>query len=414
MSAPRHFGLVLLLLALSALATAADQTQRKAAPGIAAFLDRHWQRPLPPQGTPPAGFSPLEASLAPQDCGTCHPQQFKDWQTALHSKAMGPGLLGQLQVMAADATDEHQACLICHAPLAEQQADLQKALAAGKARMGSHAGNHAGSHADGLTCAGCHVRGHQRHGPPRADGSTPAAGERLPHDGWQVSAAFGDSRFCAACHQFPADWPALKGKLLENTYEEWKASRHARENRSCQRCHMPDRRHLWRGIHDPEMTRQGLTITFSPLASGTGRVAAELAMTNSGVGHAFPTYVTPRVTVEIIQEDAAGHDIPGTMERHRIARQVSADLSREIADTRLLPDATRRYAYRRPRHAQAVALIARIKVEPDYFYANFYRATLRDPAYRKGHATLREALRQAEQSPYLLHQARLALAVTAR
>lgn len=397
----RRYGLFFLLLSLATLGTAADVGKGTAARDTAAFLDRHWQRPIAPQGTPPAGFSPQEASLSPQDCGACHPQQFKDWQSALHSKAMGPGLLGQLQAMAADATDEHQACLMCHAPLAEQQTDLQKALTAGKAKLGAHA--------DGLTCAGCHVRGHQHHGPPRADGSSPSAGDRLPHGGWQVSAAFGNSRFCAACHQFPADWPALNGKLLENTYEEWKASRYARENRPCQSCHMPDRRHLWRGIHDPEMTRQGLTIAFSPLASSQSRVAAELAITNSGIGHAFPTYVTPRVTVEIAQEDAAGQRIPGTKQTHRIARDVSADLSKEIADTRILPDETRRYAYRRPRHAKAVALIARIIVEPDHFYANFYRATLRDPAYRQGHATLREALRQAEQSPYLLDQTRLAL-----
>lgn len=395
-----------LLFSASTFGTAAGQAESKADRDIAAFLDRHWQHPLPPQGQPPAAFSPLEASLAPADCGTCHVQQWRDWQTALHSKAMSPGLLGQLQVMLPDATDEHQACLICHAPLAEQQAELQKALAARKAK--------AGSHADGLTCAGCHVRSHQRHGPPRRDGTTPAKNAPLPHDGWQVSAAYGDSRFCAACHQFPADWPALNGKLLENTHEEWKASRHAREKRSCQNCHMPDRRHLWRGIHDREMTRNGLDIAFSPQPAAKGRVAADLKIINRGVGHAFPTYVTPRVTVDLAQEDSAGRIIPDTRELHVIARQVSLDLSRELADTRILADESRRYAYRRPRHARAVAISARIRVEPDYFYADFYRATLRDPAYAKGHATLRQALRLAEQSPYILYQTRLPLDVPGR
>jgi len=54
---------------------------------------------------------------------------------------------------------------------------------------------------------------------------------------------------------------ALNGKLLQSTYDEWKASRFARQGVQCQDCHMPDRRHRWRGIHDADMVRSGLTIT---------------------------------------------------------------------------------------------------------------------------------------------------------
>src|SRR5439155_14402052 len=32
-------------------------------------------------------------------------------------------------------------------------------------------------------------------------------------------------------------------------------------------CHMPDRRHLWRGVHHPEMVRSGVTIDASAGAS---------------------------------------------------------------------------------------------------------------------------------------------------
>src|SRR2546426_5119071 len=46
------------------------------------------------------------------------------------------------------------------------------------------------------------------------------------------SPAFLRSEFCQSCHQFTADGFALNGKLLENTYNEWKASRFAREGRS--------------------------------------------------------------------------------------------------------------------------------------------------------------------------------------
>jgi len=55
------------------------------------FLGRHWQRPIAPQGAPPPGFSALEASLAPESCGSCHPAQHADWRTTLHARSMGRG-----------------------------------------------------------------------------------------------------------------------------------------------------------------------------------------------------------------------------------------------------------------------------------------------------------------------------------
>jgi hypothetical protein len=396
---------LLLLTGGSRGADAGSPAPRKAASsvdGVKDFLQRHWQRPLAPQGPPPSGFSSLEASLSPAACGACHPQQYQDWRTALHSHAMSPGLVGQLQNMGPAATDEHEACLQCHAPLAEQARDLVAALAAAGRPVSPRADGAA--YADGLTCAGCHVRSHRRFGPPRRDGTTPAPGVALPHGGWQPTQAFTDSRFCAACHQFETDEPALNGKPLENTYEEWRASRYAREDRSCQSCHMPDRRHLWRGIHDPAMTRSGLDISTSVATIADGQVSLGLVIANRGTGHAFPTYVTPHVIVEFAQEDRQGRAIPDTVERHLVARDVSLDLKTERADTRLLPDEVRRYAYDQPRHAGAVAASVRIIVQPDAFYAGFYRALLEDPDFRPGRATIRRALRRAERSAYVLYR----------
>jgi len=60
------------------------------------FLRRHWSRPIPPQGKPPARWSQVEASLLPESCGTCHPTQLADWKESLHARSMGPGVKGQL------------------------------------------------------------------------------------------------------------------------------------------------------------------------------------------------------------------------------------------------------------------------------------------------------------------------------
>ena len=68
----------------------------------------------------PARFSPLERSLSPASCGTCHPDQFRDWQSSVHAKSMGPGISGQLAEMIKSEPAAARSCFTCHAPLAEQ------------------------------------------------------------------------------------------------------------------------------------------------------------------------------------------------------------------------------------------------------------------------------------------------------
>lgn len=224
------------------------------------FLQRHWRRPIAPQGVPPARFSALERSLAPASCGTCHPAQLADWTTSLHARSMGPGVAGQLVELMRTDPESGRLCLSCHAPLAEQQPDIER----GKRFVANPAFETGLQHA-GLVCAACHVRGHERFGPPRRDGSLTGSAppESLPHNGVTRTPVFQRSDFCASCHQFTADGFELNGKLLQNTYEEWKRSGAARAGRQCQDCHMPDRRHLWRGIHDPDMVRSGVEISLT-------------------------------------------------------------------------------------------------------------------------------------------------------
>ena len=320
---------------------------------------------------------------------------------------MAPGVLGQLMNMNAQAREEHQECIRCHAPLAEQADGLAAALSR------PDAPGHAGLYEQGLVCAACHVRGHQRFGPARRDGSAPKPGDQLPHGAWQASAAFADSRFCASCHQFEADGFALNGKLLENTYAEWKASPYAAEGTHCQSCHMPDRRHLWRGIHDPEMVLGGVSIGIVPPRVEGGSVHAAMTVRNTATGHHFPTYVTPKVIVEIIQEDQAGRAVPGTRREFVIARQVELDLSREIADTRLAAGAQAALDYEAPRQRRAANLVYRVRVEPDAFYTGLYRSLIADGA-GKGEVMIRQALADSLASRYTLFEERRALSMAAK
>ena len=387
-----RFLVAALLLPMASLHAAPDNTD--------AFLKRHWAQPIAPQGKPPKSFSTLEASLEPSACGTCHQRQWEDWKTSLHAHAMGPGVIGQLVDVHPTDISSLRDCTRCHAPLAEQEASLVKQLR-GKKQADA-------LHEQGLTCAACHVRKNVRYGPPPM---TPKPGNKSPHNGFVSTPAFEDGRFCATCHQFDKDGYALNGKPLENTYAEWQASPYAKQGRQCQSCHMPDRRHLWRGIHDPEMTRKGVTVETTPPTMNDGQVSARLTLTNSGTGHYFPTYVTPRVTMQIYQESADKQLIEGTLQEKIIARQVSLDLSEELADTRLAPGERRVLDYLAPRHPDAQATVVRVHVEPDYFYSGLYRSLLEAEPDAKGANLLRAALKNSLESPYDLYVQRHSLSM---
>ncbi len=369
---------------------------------VESFVARHWRTPLRPQGPAPARFTPLEASLAPEACGTCHPAQLADWRTSIHAAAMGPGVAGQLAELRVREPATALGCQNCHAPLAEQMPLVPGTLAdnpAFDAALGAR----------GIPCAACHVRGHERFGPPRRDGSLASAAPRasLPHEGVTRTPAYLASSFCRGCHQFGPDGYALNGKPLEDTYEEWKASRFAAAGVQCQDCHMPDRRHLWRGIHDADMVRGGLTITLDDASPRVpGGVAARLVVENSGVGHRFPTYVTPLVLLRAELMDAAGLALAGTRVERRIGREVTLDLEREVSDTRLAPGERAELVYARALENGAVAARFSVVVYPDAFYTAFFEALLRQGAGR-GEDDVRRALGETRRSAFTVFEARV-------
>lgn len=359
------------------------------------FLATHWTDPLPPQGDPPVGFTPVEASLAPAACGQCHTRQYGDWQSSLHSRAVGPGLLWQFRLMDQAAANR---CLRCHAPLAEQKALIALDHGWPGAPTAAPPPYVPGDlHNQGLVCAACHVRAHARYGPPPRSAVT----EPLPHGGFKADPSFEDSRFCAVCHQFPASGFRLNGKLLENTYEEWRASRWARTGRSCQSCHMPERRHLWRGIHDPEMTAAALSVELRIETVDGERLQARAHVTNVGAGHYFPTYVVPEAVLTL--------DLVNTGRRQRVelaraivARRANVDLTEELFDSRLAPGETRTLTaeFRRPT-GSGWAIESRMAVRPgEHYERSFKHALAQVEMDGETRALLREALDQVKSRRY--------------
>ena len=376
---------------------------------VAAFVQQHWPDPLPPQGEPPAGFSALEAALGPQACGQCHAAQYADWNSSLHSRAMGPGIAWQLHSMSQASANR---CMRCHAPLAEQQALVALERKWEHAPAGPVPGYVAPDlHRQGVVCAACHVRRHVRSGPPRRVAANPALPEGAAHGGFVAEPGFGDSRFCAVCHQFAPDGAQLNGKLLENTYEEWRASPAARAGLSCQGCHMPDRRHLWRGIHDSAMVRSGLSATLQVQRGVGSELRARAVLANVGAGHHLPTYVIAQIVATLELVDAGGR-VVAQLGQHTVGRTTDLELTQELADTRIAQGES--VALERPfdhpgQDGWAVQL--RVDVHPARHYEALFRH-IRDQRGRLSEpaaALLDQALQQAASSRYELYRLREAM-----
>ncbi len=376
----------------------------------AEWVDSFFSFPFEPQGDVPEGWNEVEGSLSPDTCMLCHPTQYADWKESWHADAMSPGTLGQLVDWDGHKDGLVGQCQTCHAPLAEQH---PKTASDAPATTDEH-GHTKKTYVDnpiydpelrkkGLICASCHVRAHQRYGPPAE--STLPEGTPQPHGGFTGVEAFNDSRFCYSCHDFKPNQKALNGKLLQETYEEWRRTSYAEEGTSCQDCHMPDGRHLWKGIHDKDMVREAIRFDYEveDLGTETGELRARLAITNIGAGHRLPTYTTPQITLILEQVDVQGERIEGTETLGAVARYITPNLKKEYFDTRLMPGESHGVDYVQARHPDAVALVGRVEVWPDEAYRRFYEIKLRRPEnHPLGKAQLEEALRHCKEREFTL------------
>ncbi len=365
------------------------------------FLAVHWRRPIPIQGVAPSSFDEKEASLRPEACGSCHPTQYADWQESLHRRAMGPGPWGQIIDLTQNSPEEAIQCLTCHAPLSEQMPALETTTRGNGHAYAKNPNFDAQLLLEGITCAACHVRQHQRFGPPRAQGaSAPRYPAGMPsHGGVQRTPYFERAEFCRDCHQFDSENSVLvNGKPLQDTYREWKNSIWGKGGAGCQDCHMPSRRHLWRGIHDREMVKGGVRIETQLkklVAKSDSPLGLSVALTNAAVGHKFPTYITPKVFVRAELLDQMGRILPGTNQEQIIGWDTRFDGAqwKEYFDTRIPPGETSRKDFRWASPAPATQARVRVEVHPDHFYhVHFY------PAYLKGENLSRDGRRRIEKA----------------
>lgn len=163
---------------------------------------------------------------------------------------------------------------------------------------------------------------------------------------------------------------------------------------------MPDRRHRWRGIHDPEMVKSGVRVSLAldrTRYRPGQRLRATVTVASVNVGHYFPTYVTPQVVVRAVLLGRNREPIAETAQEGIIGRQVPLDLSREIADTRIPPGGRFVLRYDRALEGPGLALRVTVTVYPDHFYTGFFATLLETGA---GEAEIREALEATRRSPF--------------
>jgi mono/diheme cytochrome c family protein len=342
------------------------------------------------QGEPPAVLGPVQASLSSRQCGRCHAKQLREWTGTIHASAASPGLMAQVRRF--DKPSEVTSCLRCHSPLAEQQlnsdifdSDLQS---------------------EGLTCAACHVRDNVRHGPhDRAPSLLPLPGYPL-----RELAVYERADFCVGCHQLPGRL-AVAGRPLLDTYREWLLGPYMKRGIQCQHCHMPNREHTWKGVHDAETFRQGIAVAATATRRADGILSVHARVGNVGAGHYLPTTPTPAAWVSIELLDSAGSPIPGTRAEKRIGRHLRfVDKHfEEIEDTRIPPgghlDLDR--AWRGGRLSSATHLHIVVRVRPDDYYEGLYKSRLRAKLDPETRATFQSALARAESSGYIAYDALL-------
>lgn len=362
----------------------------------------YWHQPSATSTAIPHDWSNLERELKPEACAQCHAEQFSAWKKSRHAQAFSPGLIGQFPGM---SHNDRNDCLNCHAPLTEQKyrnsLETMNSLALklkwpdGFDQKGNLEAVQMPLRHAGVTCAACHVREWQRFGPPQR--STGAVGRiKTPaHGGFTASKDFERSTLCASCHQFPQDY-AINGKPLENTVEEWKQSKFSTQGIQCQGCHMPDRRHEFKGIHDLAMVKKGLNLNTSRLPDG-----AALTITSKWIGHAFPTYVTPKVIIRGEELDKLGKT--RRSKEWEIIREVKYDDGwKELRDTRLLPGETRQYKIEKLQ-PDTFQVRFTIQVIPDHFYKSVYRSLLDDEEQNSDARNLiSRALKEANINDYQL------------
>jgi len=372
------------------------------------WVDNHFALEMPEQGKPPSHFSQIEKSLEPESCGTCHTKQYDKWKSSLHSQTLQDPILWELPNL---TEEERNTCYRCHSPLRETRTLTDVSLGL-KTRINPEWEEYikTNTHENGIFCASCHVRSHIRHGPPpQTSQKEPNEILNPPHNGYVIRKEYEKSEFCASCHESPSSGKKLNGKRLMETFSEWKASRFSKQGIECQSCHMPNREHDWKGIHDKDYVRNSLEINWRKMANQSGHY--EFSILSKNIGHRFPSYAVPLVQVQFIWEFEKEALI---LREEFLGRIVDIYLEKEIQDNRWYPDETKSWIID-PKDWNLTngKLKSRVVIFPDSLYSEKFRHNIENAKnlgiQGKRLDSLQKAYLSKSKSGYILYESSLPL-----
>lgn len=239
--------------------------------------------------------STTHASIPRQACLDCHAPIAEEWRESFHHRSLtGPSWrdvreMGYLKVF--DRT--RKACVNCHAP-ANVLDLVERAAGAGAEPLGVECtpsllreprGRIPAARTDdvelGVDCVSCHV---SAHGIVGAGRRTTTAHETVADRRFADPRLTGEA-LCRTCHRA--------------TVEAWKTSTFAADGVTCLDCHMPEteaasvaggpvrrrRSHRFAADKDPAMLDQAVNATLTITADRTAR----LRIVNDKVGHFLPS-----------------------------------------------------------------------------------------------------------------------------
>lgn len=292
---------------------------------LVAFLGWRFIRPMQIFVVSPSFEKPINTSHAPtmfptlraEECAGCHRTIYDEWETTIHSQAWTDPYF-QVDW---EFDGSPQICKNCHIPLDRQQE--HKVLGFNDVEkwdpiLESNPDFDSKLQHEGVTCNACHLREGKILG---VLGNTNA-----PHPVEKIENA---NQVCVTCHvvsgerwdtffKMPpcgtvAEIKSSQGHSFVETVGEMSASDIA--SLGCVECHMPlverplipggpvraSHQHLWRGGHDPDMVKKGLTISFKP-STTSEKQGNEfiLSIANTGAAHYIPTGTPDRhLTIQL-------------------------------------------------------------------------------------------------------------------
>lgn len=327
---------------------------------------------------------PLE-TLSAKECASCHQEFFDEWSTTIHSRAWtDPYFQVDFRF-----DGSQQICKNCHIPLDRQQEytvlgfrdkDKWDPILETNPNFDPELQH------EGVTCAACHLREGKILGIFGSD--------EAPHPIQKIESG---NEICVRCHVVGGErWDTFFRFPPCGTVAEIRAAKATSKGKpqrpsrgpsgekvvedvaalGCVDCHMPlveralveggkirpVRQHLWRGGHDPEMVKSGLSISLleeTPPSPGKRRFT--LSITNVGAAHYLPTGTPDRhLTVQLRVLDGGGGVL--VEKQHTLKRTILwRPFIIELWDTRLRPGQPRRYGIefsiagkRRPAAVEAV------------------------------------------------------------